>query len=76
MWSVIFFFPPQPELIDSPQAGGPRNAAFCQSLEWAGGWMDYSIVAKGTQLEISHYIELKPVITKTIAWKLGNPILF
>lgn len=69
-------FSPQPEPIDSPQAGGPGTTAFCQSLEWAGGWMDYSIVAWSTQPEISHYIKLKPVIRKTMAWKLRNPVLF
>ncbi len=67
-------FSPQPEPIDSPQAGGPGTAAFCQSLEWAGGWMDYSIVTGGTQLEIWHYIKLKPVIRKTMARKLRNLI--
>lgn len=69
-------FSPQPEPIDSPQAGGLGTTAFCQSLEWAGGWMDYSIVAWSTQPEISHYIKLKPVIRKTMAWKLCNPVLF
>lgn len=65
---VASFFCFTPEPIDSPQAG----AAFCQSLQRAGGWMDYSIVTWGTQRGISHCVILKPVIRKTRAWRLSN----
>lgn len=65
---VVSFFSFKPEPIDSPQAG----AAFCQSLQRAGGWMDYSIVTCGTQRGISHCVILKPVIRKTRAWRLSN----